>query len=69
MKKEQIDKMVDRFLSWELPRDFYPDGRISFNREPDAMGNNPTWPIGTNLFTATQAKTMVEYMMVDVEKS
>jgi hypothetical protein len=58
MSKINIDKMVDRFLGWRLPDDFAPDGSISFNHAPDAMGHEPTWPIGTNLLTAVQAKQM-----------
>ena len=54
-----IDKLVDRFLSWKLPRDFSPDGGISFvpsKTHPDM------WPIGTNLFTADQAKEMLAHV-------
>jgi hypothetical protein len=58
MSKINIDKMVDRFLGWRLPDDFAPDGSISFNHAPDAMGHEPTWPTGTNLLTAVQAKQM-----------
>jgi len=57
----QIDKMVDRFLSWTLPKDFTPDGGISFDgRGDDEWNKNKTWPVGTNLFTAEQAKQMIE---------
>lgn len=51
--------MVDRFLSWRLPDDFYPDGRVSFSRPDDPA----SWPVGTNLLTATQAKAMLEYVL------
>ena len=54
-----IDKLVDRFLSWKLPKDFSPDGGISFvpsKTHPDM------WPIGTNLFTADQAKEMLAHI-------
>jgi len=60
MRKTQIDKMVDRFLCWKLPEDFGPDCGISFDgRQDDELGKNKTWPTGTNLFTATQAKHML----------
>jgi len=56
-----INDMVDRFLIWPLPRDFSPDGEISFTKS-----NNPNfWPSGTNLFTAAQAKSMVEHLLGD----
>lgn len=70
MTESQIDKMVDRFLGWKLPDDFSPDGGISFVREHSAeymakQGNPPLRykPIGTNLFTADQAKVMVKHML------
>lgn len=59
-----IDTMVNRFLAWELPKGFHPDAGISFTPR-----NRPYfWPIGTNLFTASQAKEMFEYCMKDLEK-
>ena len=60
-----IDKMVDRFLAWPLPDDFGPDGGISFKNEPDGRGFIPSWPVGTNLFTATQARQMFEHVLKD----
>lgn len=54
MSKKLIDQMVDRFLCWKLPEDFGPDCGISFN----SMGGQCK-PVGTNLFTATQAKQML----------
>lgn len=59
MPKAMIDKMVDRFLAWPLPKGFAPDCGISFieNRSPHC------WPVGTNLFTAEQAKEMVKHML------
>lgn len=68
MSKTIIDKMVNRFLGWKLPKDFYPDAGISFTPtnpyEGDAFGNS-WWPVGTNLFTADQAKQMFEYALGD----
>lgn len=62
MTKKLIDKMVDQFLAWPLPKDFAPDCGISFieNRSPHC------WPVGTNLLTAEQAKAMVEHMLAGV---
>lgn len=58
-----IKKAVDRFLCWPMPRDFAPDGYISFDR---ANATNPhMWPIGTNLFTADQAREMFEHCFSD----
>ena len=54
-----VKKMVDRFLSWKLPKDFSPDCGISFEKHKYA--NHLFEPIGTNLFTADQAKEMFEY--------
>jgi len=63
MSKTQIDKMVNRFLAWPMPKDFAPDCGISFKREPDAKGCAPAWPVGTNLFTADQARQMFEHCL------
>lgn len=65
MTDEQIKHMASRFLAWDLPEDFHPDAGINF--EP--VGNAGTAyeyrynPIGTNLFTATQAEAMVRHMV------
>lgn len=64
-KKTVIDRMVDRFLGWKLPEDFGPDSYITFDREK-AKQNPNFWPVGTNLFTAGQARQMVEHMLADV---
>lgn len=60
MTEEQIAQMVNRFLCWKLPNDFAPDGGISFDR---AYGEKWGMPIGTNLFTADQARAMIEHML------
>jgi len=60
------NSMVDRFLCWKLPKDFGPDGGISFNPtkpyEGDEFGN-AWWPVGTNLLTADQAKEMLQHVV------
>lgn len=55
-------EMVDRFLSWPLPKDFSPDCGISFSppKTPHPIGY---WPIGTNLLTATQAEAMLRHVV------
>jgi hypothetical protein len=53
--------MVDRFLGWQLPEAFNPDCFIYFSR--DMAKANHSWPIGTNLFTAEQAREMLEYVL------
>lgn len=58
-----VRAMVNRFLGWQLPKDFAPDCGISFKHAPDALGYSPTWPIGTNLFTAEQAEQMFRYAL------
>ena len=64
---DQIKAMVERFLSWRLPDTFNPDCGISFDgRKPDALNPSRGWPIGTNLFCATEAKAMVEHMLQGV---
>ena len=58
------NEMVDRFLSWALPKDFAPDCGINFDgRKDDEFNKNKQWPIGTNLFTATQAREMLEHAL------
>lgn len=58
IKSPMLDMMVDRFLSWPLPKDFAPDGGISFT----PLNNPSCWPIGTNLLTAEQARDMIEHL-------
>ncbi len=58
------DNMVSRFLCWPLPRDFYPDCGISFDgRKDDEWNKNKTWPTGTNLLTAIQARQMLAHVL------
>ena len=64
------DEMVNRFLGWKLPEDFHPDCGISFtphfNVEWNAKQGKPPQryePVGTNLFTAGQARAMLEHVL------
>lgn len=69
------DEMVDRFLAWELPKDFHPDGGVKFERkvgtadgERDRADMGPGWwPVGTNLLTAEQAKQMLVHVLGCIE--
>lgn len=63
MTPEQIEHMVTRFLRWELPETFNPDGGIKYT--PSLFNRSPYnhRPVGTNLLDYTQAKEMVEHML------
>lgn len=65
MSDELVKHMVRRFLGWKLPKNFNPDGGISFdpvcNRGHEFESARE--PSGTNLFDATQAEAMVRYML------
>ena len=69
-KEELINRMVDRFLCWKLPKNFAPDCGISFNTQINGQEREwetSWWPVGTNLFDAAQAKEMIEWMLRDEE--
>jgi hypothetical protein len=51
--------MARQFLGWKMPKDFSPDGGISF--KPYDMPH--MWPIGTNLLNEDQAKAMFEHCL------
>lgn len=53
-----INQLVNRFLSWQLPQTFAPDCGISFKQVCEG-----SWPMGTNLFHAGEAKAMFEYCL------
>ena len=55
-------EMVDRFLCWKLPADFYPDGGVSF-APGYTTPSSPNWTTGTNLLTATQAAAMLDHVL------
>ena len=61
-KKQMVAKMVDRFLCWKLPDDFGPDAGISFD---PAYKEKWGMPVGTNLFTADQARDMILHLLGD----
>ncbi len=58
-------RMATAFLSWPIPRDFAPDGGISFEPTYSGVGGVrvPRQPVGTNLFTYSQALAMARYML------
>lgn len=63
--EEQIRHMVSRFLAWKLPESFSPDGGIAFERFRRGGNGHPfrNEPVGTNLFSATEATGMVRHML------
>jgi hypothetical protein len=68
MTEEQIKHMAEHFLGWRLPDTFNPDGGIKF----DPIGNKGSpheyrhVPVGTNLFSYTEAVEMVRHMVADL---
>lgn len=66
-RKKLVERMTQRFLCWKLPKDFNPDAGISYN--PRWEWESAHWPVGTNLFSADQAKQMIEYMLADQRDS
>jgi hypothetical protein len=58
---EELNQMVVRFLAWTLPKTFAPDGGISFK----PLNHPNSWPIGTNLLTATEAEGMLRHVLAD----
>lgn len=68
MNAAQIKHMVERFLGWELPKNFNPDGGITCKR-PNYAPNVHWAPVGTNLFDMEQATAMVEYMLEELPDS
>jgi hypothetical protein len=61
------DEMVNRFLCWKLPVDFHPDAGISFTPEYNQNTPYPAKhePVGTNLFSADQARQMLEHVLAN----
>lgn len=65
------EDMVNRFLTWDLPKDFSPDGGISFSKQVSTIEGERSreemgagwWPVGTNLLTAVQARAMLEHVL------
>lgn len=51
--------MVNRFLSWQLPDDFSPDGGIEFRKTAEWQHG----PTGTNLLNAQQAEAMIRHLL------
>lgn len=59
---QPTEEMISRFLQWQLPEDFNPDGGISFKRG-SWEGKPYPMPVGTNLLDYTQAKAMLEFVL------
>lgn len=62
---EIINRAADRLMWWRLPADFNPDGGIGFNPASGVTPENPSWPTGTNLLTAEQARAMLRQIIGD----
>lgn len=60
-ESEALDREVNRFLAWPLPRGFAPDAGITFNPGNVAPGS-PLWPTGTNLLNAIEAREMLRHV-------
>jgi len=70
-----VESMVERFLSWRLPKTFAPDGGIKFTRtyngyvdgqfatDIERKPEDSSWPTGTNLFSVEETKQMIAYML------
>ena len=71
MNDDKIKHMVNRFLGWKLPENFNPDAGISFKAAFNEHTASPMKhePTGTNLFDATQADSMVRYMVDGIDTS
>ena len=70
MNEKDIDKMVDRFLTWKLPEHVIHDAGITFEPEYNVehmakQGKLPCRhePTGTNLFDADQARAMIKHII------
>jgi hypothetical protein len=63
VSRETLKAAVNRFLGWRLPHNFQPDCGISFT----PVDHPNSWPTGTNLLSAEQAKEMFEYALKPVE--
>lgn len=60
MMSDVVKEMVDRFLSWKLPKTVCPD----------AATTDPLYPYdlhGTNLLTADEARQMIEHLLADAD--
>ena len=58
------DEMATKLMAWKLPKDFNPDGGVSFDKAGKNFDGFPhEWPIGTNLLTHEQAKAMFEFIL------
>lgn len=70
MTEAQIKHMVERFLSWRLPKNFNPDGGIIFDKIANLGTEYQHYrePRGTNLLDYTQAELMVRHMIEGLTK-
>ena len=60
---DMVERAVNSFLSWKLPKDFHPDGGIVFIPTKGRGYDSPYWPCGTNLLNAQQARGMLRHVL------
>lgn len=60
---DMVERAVNSFLSWKLPKDFHPDGGIVFIPTKGRGYDSPYWPCGTNLLNAQQTRDMLRYVL------
>lgn len=60
-KESEINKLVDKFLAWPLPKSVHPDTCVI---DPHYRETFPNCPLtGTNLLTADEARQMIQYLL------
>lgn len=66
-RKAFIKIMVDKFLCWKLPEHFNPDCGIVFTKRHSigTQFESNYEPVGTNLFSASQAEEMFDHCFPD----
>lgn len=60
--EDRLDKLVDRFLAWPLPKSVCSDVCVT-------NSNYPHQRVGTNLLTADEARQMIKYLLDSKGKS
>ncbi len=63
---DPLHEITERFLRYELPEDFAPDGGVEFTKlvNPGTPHEHVNRPVGTNLLTYVQAREMLGAILV-----
>lgn len=62
MKRQELNDLVTKFLSWPLPKTVRPDPCVAMPSYPHPMS-------GTNLLSADEAEQMLKHVLgVEVEE-